>query len=925
VIRPNILLTAALVVCAGATSSSFVAAAGQCRLPSPPASAQPNIFTPAQEAILGELISERFESYLRVIDDEPLTAVLRRIGERLTAHLPDTGLRIRMQLIDIPDANAFALPGGHVYVSRKLVGLTRSEDELAGVIGHELGHLVSRQATQSMTRQLREVLGVTSVGDRQDILDKFTKLMENAGRKPSVFKTESHEQAEQLEADRLGLTLVSSAGYDAKAFSSVFDRIAGTGGNTGSFFSRMFGTASPDSRRLGDMMKTASTLPADCISPAGSDPAAYRAWQLAVTMASIASREEKIPGLFRQVPLTPFRDRIRHVRFSPDGKYVLVQDDATVSVIQRQPFEFRFSIPSGRARSAEFTPDSATVVLHTSDLRVERWSVASKAVADVYDLYWPKSCYESAVSPDGRTVGCVDTDGDLTIIDAASGRNVFQKKNFYQVSPFELLLRAFAGMANTRTSGSLSLKFSADGRFFAAGYEGFNSSGTLAFDVSKSAVIQLKDPARRLLTASFTFISGDRLVGLNAREPAKSGVVALPEGNVVESMALPAAVLDRAAQPRFVVMRPWQAYPIALFDVEAGQPKVGFETLALDVFDDQYVTDTGIGEIGLFAVEGKRVLSRVKVDPSPITRVRTAAVSSDFRWLAISGATRAAVWDLRGQLPVAYMREFDGSFFDPGGQLYADLPRAGAEPRGIVRFDPQSRKVALASRLDPRTRAAQYGPWLLLQDTGMAIMPTSVAYELRDVSKSAPLWTRKFEREMPNDYWLHPLGDGFVFVWAADSPGGRTRVARDERLKKTVDRGDLKGDFLLEVVDAATGNPRANVLVETGKGSFHVDGVLVRGDRMFVTDSLGRVLSYSLSTGEVDGYAFGASPVVSADGGALALETGEGRLAVVDAKTMARKADFRFKHAIVFTAFGPDSASLLVVTADQTAHAITLK
>src|SRR6185503_10871417 len=224
-------------------------------LPSPPASAQPNIFTPAQEAILGELISERFESYLRVIDDEPLTAVLRRIGERLTAHLPDTGLRIRMQLIDIPDANAFALPGGHVYVSRKLVGLTRSEDELAGVIGHELGHLVSRQATQSMTRQLREVLGVTSVGDRQDILDKFTKLMENAGRKPSVFKTESHEQAEQLEADRLGLTLVSSAGYDAKAFSSVFDRIAGTGGNTGSFFSRMFGTASPDSLRLAGRLR----------------------------------------------------------------------------------------------------------------------------------------------------------------------------------------------------------------------------------------------------------------------------------------------------------------------------------------------------------------------------------------------------------------------------------------------------------------------------------------------------------------------------------------------------------------------------------------------------------------------------------------------------------------------------------------------
>jgi hypothetical protein len=63
---------------------------------------------------------------------------------------------------------------------------------------------------------------------------------------------------------------------------------------------------------------------------------------------------------------------------------------------------------------------------------------------------------------------------------------------------------------------------------------------------------------------------------------------------------------------------------------------------------------------------------------------------------------------------------------------------------------------------------------------------------------------------------------------------------------------------------------------------------------------------------------------VTADGATLALETGEGRLAVLDARTMAKRTELRFKHPVVFTAFSPDGAGLFVLTADQTAHAIAL-
>src|SRR5205814_7857084 len=113
----------------------------------------------------------------RVIDDDAITDRLSAIGDRIVKHLPPLGMRVRFLLVDIPEANAFTLPGGRVYVTRKLVALAESEDELAGVIAHEAGHVIARHGAISMTKLFREVLGVTSVSDRRDIFDKYNQLV----------------------------------------------------------------------------------------------------------------------------------------------------------------------------------------------------------------------------------------------------------------------------------------------------------------------------------------------------------------------------------------------------------------------------------------------------------------------------------------------------------------------------------------------------------------------------------------------------------------------------------------------------------------------------------------------------------------------------------------------------------------------------
>src|SRR5262245_45164484 len=132
-----------------------------CRPPAPHVSRDPNIFSEEQEIDLGDAIAEQIQRNYRVIDDDVVTAHLRRIGERIVRHLPPTKLRFQFFLVDLSDANAFVLPGGRIFVSRKLVAFTQSEDELAAVIAHEIGHLVARQQSITMTRRLKELLGVT--------------------------------------------------------------------------------------------------------------------------------------------------------------------------------------------------------------------------------------------------------------------------------------------------------------------------------------------------------------------------------------------------------------------------------------------------------------------------------------------------------------------------------------------------------------------------------------------------------------------------------------------------------------------------------------------------------------------------------------------------------------------------------------------
>ncbi|HSW38383.1 MAG TPA: M48 family metalloprotease, partial [Acidobacteriota bacterium] len=406
----HLMLLAAVIALCGMAAAMPATAQDACPVPDFfSQAAGKNIFSEQQENYLGDAVMEQLRNDYRIIDNE-LTDTLRRIGRRLLEQLPPSGLKFEFHIVDYPQINAFCLPGGRILVTRKLISATRNEDELAAVIGHEIGHAVMRHKAVEFTRAFQAVLRVDAVGDRDDIFLKYNSFIDNIARRPGILKQLSrYNERAEITADRISVYLAKRAGYDPGAGAAFWNDILDVGGRTGNFLSNFFGTTSPEETRLREMLRTADLLPAACAGArAETTGAQYEEWKASVAAYSGLGRRELLPEAEWKQLLNPhLRGNITHMRFSPDGNYLLAQDFSSIFVLSRNPFDFLFRIDSRDAFPAQFTPDSRHIVFHTFGLRVEKWAIEEGLRAEIHEPPLLTQCLESSLSPDARHLACL--------------------------------------------------------------------------------------------------------------------------------------------------------------------------------------------------------------------------------------------------------------------------------------------------------------------------------------------------------------------------------------------------------------------------------------------------------------------------------------------------------------------------------------
>lgn len=926
-----------------------------------------NIFSGEQEMYLGEVMAERFRKNFRIIEDEAVNAQVRRIGEKIVKHLPPTTLKFQFYVVDLPEVNAFTMAGGRIYITRKLIAFVHSEDELAGIIAHELGHAIVRHPAIDASRLFKEVLGVEKVTDKRDIFEKYNQLIDKR-RTKYVSVNESHENNQQLEADNVAVFAMIAAGYDPNAFTSAWDRLANTQGKTGNWLTDVFGSTSPEQKRLREIIKAIESMPAECLDKKSAvSGEEFKAWQsLTINYANLYGKE-KVNSLLSKKLLNPsLRGDITNLEFSPDGKFILAQDDSGIFVVQKESLKHLFRIEAPRARAAKFTPDSKSIVFNTTNKRVEKWSISEQKPEMIREIFLREDCLQTALSNDGKTFLCFSLNPNfeinLEVFDVDTNETILKKEKFYSPYPPEFIRLLFAAYTNNDEIDAFQIEFSPDGRYFVAGrvlrfsirefslapfvngiaVSNSNKEGTIGFDLVDKKEIKLGNDLRNIINSPFAFYSNDKIVGQDSKDENKSGIFAFPSGARQEKFFLRGDSFTKPYKGDYVLVRPLKTAPVGVFDIKANKIAIANKNAALAVYDNTFVSEMKTGELGLFRLDKDEELGTVTLPESRFGNLRMITVSPDLNWLAVSGKERGAVWSLYSGKQAFYVRGFRGAFFDKGGKIYADFTKTETTERQTAIMD-LSTKTLLAGAPIETPNTKQHGKYLVTiksnkepnikdkkgdekepvtEKTPELSVLKDGKIEVRDVRSNSLLWSKEFPDELPK-YSVNEFDNTITFIWQLKSKSAVAEIKKGDNLRQMSSAmGDKDGDYLVQVFTAETGNLIGQTLIETGKGSFRVREAFATGDWLTVADSENRILFYSLKTGAQKHQFFGSNVAVNAKNNLAVIENISGQVAIYDLDSGDKLDEMTFKTPIVFAQFSIDGKKLLILTSEQEAFLI---
>jgi beta-barrel assembly-enhancing protease len=241
--------------------------------------ALPGCISETREIALGEQIAAQVNAQLPMVRDPEVNAYLSALGGALAAHSERPHLEYRFHLVDTPMLNAFALPGGYVYVNRGLVERTGNASELAGILAHEIGHVAARHGAQNLQRHLRTRSMAATMYHL--ILNRGPLLDQEALDLGGALWNASHSRRAEVEADRLAVRYLLRSGMDPRGMLSLFavlreeERRSGEPGSPVSWFSTHPGT---DRRMEATRERIRETLPRHATQTLTVETAAYDAF-----------------------------------------------------------------------------------------------------------------------------------------------------------------------------------------------------------------------------------------------------------------------------------------------------------------------------------------------------------------------------------------------------------------------------------------------------------------------------------------------------------------------------------------------------------------------------------------------------------------------------------------------------------------------
>src|SRR5437588_1171781 len=193
-----------------------------------------NLFSKQQDVQLGQEAAAQVRKQMTVIHDPVLTNYVNQVGKRL-ASAPEarqSGFPFTFEVVADPSINAFALPGGPMFINTGLLRAVDNEGQLAGVMGHEMSHVILRhgtnQASKSKLIELPAVLGSEMAGS--SMVGKLAAMGIGLGANSVLLK---FSRSAESQADLMGSHLMAEAGYNPMEMARFFEKLNAQGGSHG--------------------------------------------------------------------------------------------------------------------------------------------------------------------------------------------------------------------------------------------------------------------------------------------------------------------------------------------------------------------------------------------------------------------------------------------------------------------------------------------------------------------------------------------------------------------------------------------------------------------------------------------------------------------------------------------------------------------
>jgi hypothetical protein len=902
--------------------------ANACTVAAPDVSSTaPNIFTDRQEQDLADAMAEFFESEMRVATPGP-DDQLTRIGERLVATLPATGLHYQFRIYDSGEINGFSIGGGRVYISRKLLAAVQSEDELAGVLAHEIGHIATHQVAIDLTRVFQK-MGVTQVGDRTDIFARVHQMMSNP---PKGAGDDRHEEAEQLAADRVAIYTMVRAGYVPESFPRFLDRMSENHGKTGNWFSNTFGLTKEETKRYAQATALIGTLPASCKGRRAPGNEAFQAWLKTAVEERIADVAAGLTEEKAQKLDPPLRPTFWRLRFSPDGKMLLGQDDGSIVIVDRESGTLRFRVDAPNAEDAQFTPDSKEVVFHDSNLRVERWDAATGKRTGVKEVVVFSGCRQTLLSPDGRTLACITLSEEETafrvgikIVDVASGATLFENPKFYEPSYYGVggQLEALNILEGANV---VDVAISQDGHYglFCA------VSSAVGFDFEKQQAVRLGSKLKEIPKIRMTFVGPDHLAILGERKKNNRNalhVVTFPDGQPVKEAEIGDEQFAGSSKTDSVVVWPLRDYAVGIFDLDTGKITAGSKLNAIDAWGPYTLAEDASGGFDILQ-QGIEKAARIPVGAGPLPPVVRGDFSRDGKFLAISLKNRAAVWNLETGKQVGVIRPFRSAWLDDKDNLVGQFPK-------FVTMEAQELKLGLEPLHATELAKLDAATWQY-RDLEMRLKPigkdkstaSHATLEVKKMEGQAVAWSRDFNAERPACWMAED--NRLLFAWDLSNKAVSDEIKAHPNLGAELARlMDRKKGLLLETVNPETGATLEQVILpEAAVSNGWADGrrAMVSGEMVLAQGERGSTAIYWLKDGSKAGEFFGHPVATDAQLHLIAAVNRENEILLVDETSGQELKRFTLDSPVRLARIVADTGRkfLVVLTADQVVHRIAV-